>query len=310
MIQERPVVSDAGRSTLTPRDVRHLNNFDLIRLAAAAQVMIGHTMRWMHTSIAQPALAAIFGVTAFTPGGFSVFFVISGFLITKSFASRPDDLGRYVRNRALRLYPGLWAALAVSLTCMIVLGGFAVHFIGTPKFFAWFAEEALFPLGYTPQFLRGYGVGVPNGSLWSIPVEMQFYALVPIFYAHWSPTLLKSPRWHPNRDGGRLFCPLLLADNPLFNARQSRRRDFSAASMDVHSRNDDLSALGQAEAVYGGKGPSVAGRIPHSAVLPLQVEHCSPYVYLGSCLGIRGHFARPQRQVSIVETALWVRYLL
>ena len=38
-----------------------------------------------------------------------------------------------------------------------------------------------------PDFLRGYGVGVLNGSLWTIPVELQFYALVPLIY--WSLSL-------------------------------------------------------------------------------------------------------------------------
>ncbi|KZZ60967.1 hypothetical protein A3762_14935 [Oleiphilus sp. HI0125] len=35
---------------------------------------------------------------------------------------------------------------------------------------------------YNPDFLRGYGVGVLNGSLWTIPIELQFYALLPLIY--------------------------------------------------------------------------------------------------------------------------------
>lgn len=37
---------------------------------------------------------------------------------------------------------------------------------------------------YTGGWLRGYGVGVPNGALWTITVDIQFY-IVSIFLAKW-----------------------------------------------------------------------------------------------------------------------------
>lgn len=33
---------------------------------------------------------------------------------------------------------------------------------------------------YNPGFLRAFGVGVVNGALWSIPVEIQFYMVLPL----------------------------------------------------------------------------------------------------------------------------------
>jgi peptidoglycan/LPS O-acetylase OafA/YrhL len=35
---------------------------------------------------------------------------------------------------------------------------------------------------FTPGFLRSFGIGSYNGALWSIPIELQFYILLPFFY--------------------------------------------------------------------------------------------------------------------------------
>ena len=33
---------------------------------------------------------------------------------------------------------------------------------------------------FTPDALRDFGYGCPNGSLWTIPVEIEFYILIPL----------------------------------------------------------------------------------------------------------------------------------
>jgi len=60
------------------------------------------------------------------------------------------------------------------------LGYFRTTPLDLPQLLAWLAAQSTFAQFYNPEFLRGYGVGALNGSLWTIPVELQFYLLVPL----------------------------------------------------------------------------------------------------------------------------------
>lgn len=143
---------------------RH-NNFDLLRLIAAVQVATSHTLAHffdMHSAM----LEAIPGVP--------VFFVISGYLVSKSYER--SSLSSYAVNRALRIFPGLWVCLAVSIAIASMWGVSFAH-AGS-----WIVGQATFVQFYNPPFLRDFGVGVLNGCLWTIPVELQFYLAVPLIY--------------------------------------------------------------------------------------------------------------------------------
>ena len=50
------------------------------------------------------------------------------------------------------------------------------------QFFLWFVAQSTFFQFFNPDFLRGFGVGVLNGSLWTIALELQFYILTPILF--------------------------------------------------------------------------------------------------------------------------------
>lgn len=143
--------------------------------------MVFHETLYMNFTITQPIVAALWNFFSMFPG-VPIFFVISGYLITKSYDSRPGDLKRYVRNRVLRIYPAMWVAWAVSLTIILALGGIRVTQMLSPRFFVWVVQQLAFPVSYVPPFLRAYGNGNPNASLWTIPLELQYYVCVPIVY--------------------------------------------------------------------------------------------------------------------------------
>jgi peptidoglycan/LPS O-acetylase OafA/YrhL len=150
-----------------------INNFDLIRLIAAAQVMIVHGYNHFELTGGKAIMQII---TAFP--GVPIFFGISGFLIAASFDKNRELKGYFV-NRVLRIYPALWVCFLVSLTVVYLSNNFPGI---NSEFVFWTINQISVGQFYNPEFLRDFGVGVINGSLWTIPVELQFYLVLPLVY--------------------------------------------------------------------------------------------------------------------------------
>jgi peptidoglycan/LPS O-acetylase OafA/YrhL len=156
------------------------NNFDLLRLLAATQVVYFHGVATLGLSFGAAGERANH-LLGFFPG-VPIFFAISGFLIMQAY-ERAADVRSYARNRILRVFPGLWVCFAMSLGLLGAFGMLTSDFVSTPSFSLWIAGQLTVVQFYNPEALRRFGVGVVNGSLWTIPVELQFYAVVPLM--HW-----------------------------------------------------------------------------------------------------------------------------
>ncbi len=155
------------------------NNFDLIRLFAASQVAILHSLHIMGVEASGIWDRMLFLLHIFP--GVPIFFFVSGYLITRSYESN-SKISEYASNRILRVYPGLITAVCLSFV-LIFVSGYMVQ--ADASFIEWlqlFLAKASIVQFYNPDFMRGYGDGVLNGSLWTITVELQFYVIVPIVY--------------------------------------------------------------------------------------------------------------------------------
>ena len=128
-------------------------------------------------------IAAHFGVSNLIPGGFGVtlFFFISGFLITRLLIAEQGKSGTialknfYIR-RLIRLFPAL-LFMVFGSTAIFALAGFG----GPSKL------EFLAAIGYFTNFFQVYsastGAEMPYMSwthLWSLAVEEHFYMLFPL----------------------------------------------------------------------------------------------------------------------------------
>jgi peptidoglycan/LPS O-acetylase OafA/YrhL len=180
------------------------NNFDLIRLVAALQVVLSHAVG--HTGLIDrlPAWERnVFEYLAWLPG-VPVFFVISGFLIARSYENSRGDSVAYAWRRFLRIYPALWVCLGVTILTIGAFGFLTREFLGSPTFPAWLAGQATFVQFFNPAQFRDFGIGVANGALWSITVELQFYVFVPLLYG----TLFRK-RKRLGKVGGLVLCGLI-----------------------------------------------------------------------------------------------------
>jgi peptidoglycan/LPS O-acetylase OafA/YrhL len=164
--------------TALAADDWRINNFDLIRLLAALQVAVVHTMiAFKFYGIN----ATVFNLGVRMFPGVPIFFVISGFLISKSY-ERSTSLRDYYRNRCLRIFPALWVCLVASLTVILIAGVAVLGPVSTREWLSWWAAQMSLYQQFGPDFLKPVGMGSLNGSLWTIPVELEFYLLLPLIY--------------------------------------------------------------------------------------------------------------------------------
>jgi peptidoglycan/LPS O-acetylase OafA/YrhL len=163
------------------------NNFDLIRLLAAFQVLIWHGAE--HLKVFDDFYGLL--VVLYQFPGVPIFFTISGFLISYSLERNNFDLKKYFKNRSLRIFPALWLCTFLTAILLLCFGKLTVF----KDFVTWFLAQITFFQFYASPSLKTWGVGHPNGSLWSIAIELQFYLILPVILYAVSKT---KKLWHIN----------------------------------------------------------------------------------------------------------------
>lgn len=148
------------------------NNLNLLRLVAAFLVLYAHSFDFLGLTHRPNILGMSYGGF-----GVNVFFVISGYLITRSWEYDPNIL-RFLYKRCLRIFPGLFVVIVLSaliygpLMTTLSLRDYFNH----PAFLFYFRNLALYPVYYLPGVLEKAVIpNAVNGSLWSLPVEFYLY---------------------------------------------------------------------------------------------------------------------------------------
>ncbi|MDU0332797.1 acyltransferase [Paenibacillus sp. 3LSP] len=160
------------------------NNFDILRLMAATLVIFSHAYPLtLGSNEYEPLIKLTRGQETFGGLGVSIFFILSGFLITYSF-ERCANIYEYFRNRILRIFPAL---LILIFFTVFVLG----PILTTLDLKTYFSSPAT--LRYLESFmLVNMQYGLPgvfehnpypnavNGSLWTLWYEFFFYMIVAV----------------------------------------------------------------------------------------------------------------------------------
>jgi peptidoglycan/LPS O-acetylase OafA/YrhL len=153
--------------------LRPTNNLGALRLVFAVLVILAHSPELIDGDRSREILTRIFGTLSVGELAVDGFFLISGYLITKSF-QESRSTREYLLKRVLRIYPGY---LAAYLLCILVLG----PFVG--------AQLAnLSATRVVEEILTLHGPGIPafpesphpvlNGAMWTIAYEFRCYLLV------------------------------------------------------------------------------------------------------------------------------------
>ncbi|MFL5843966.1 MAG: acyltransferase family protein [Solirubrobacteraceae bacterium] len=156
--------------TVAQAGERRLARVESVRALAALGVVVGHLWATSQGFDGEAILGSlprrlVFGLTF----GVWVFFGLSGYLLFWPFVRRqfgdggPIDLGRYARNRVLRILPLYYAAVVLLLL---------IH-VGHPTTELWWRHLLL-----VQNFWRD-SIGAVDAPLWSVVIEVQFYALLP-----------------------------------------------------------------------------------------------------------------------------------
>lgn len=158
------------------------NCFDFLRFFFAANILLAHLGEISQNKNLE--FLSNLPTSSFAVKGF---FIISGFLVAKSFANTPS-LKEYFIKRAKRILPAYLVVLLFAVLILSLFSGdsFSEYFsdISTYKYLAWNSVFLNFMQPCLPGLFEHNLLCSVNGSLWTLKVEEGFYVVLPlIFYA-------------------------------------------------------------------------------------------------------------------------------
>ena len=165
------------------------NNFDLLRLTAALSVLFGHSfvLTAGHGSpeTVDPISRFLMQYAGFNEAiqdlAVDIFFVISGFLVARTFLTQKTLIG-FIEARVLRLFPAAILCTVLTVVALFWLGTFpAASYFSVPETWQFLINNStLWRVEYDlpSVFATNAYTGAVNGSLWTLPIELRAYVFL------------------------------------------------------------------------------------------------------------------------------------
>ena len=158
------------------------NCFDFLRFFFAANILLAHLCE-LSQSKSLEFLSNFSNASIAVKG----FFIISGFLVAKSYKNTPS-LKEYFIKRAKRILPAYFVVLIVSVLVFSFFSSlsFSEYFsdINVYQYLGWNSIFLNFMHPCLPGLFENNLMCAVNGALWTLKVEEGFYIVLPfIFYA-------------------------------------------------------------------------------------------------------------------------------
>ena len=174
---ESALTGGEGRPAASPRRYGRLAGADGLRAVAALAVVFHHLFQRLDLYAQPQWLQEVQVVLLKGAYGVSVFFVLSGMLLSYPFwmaylsGERYPRIGHYAKRRFARIAPGFYASLTVSFVVSLAI------FPDAPAQVWRFISGLTFTSGF--YWLTWFPVEA-NGPLWSISLEVVSYILMPL----------------------------------------------------------------------------------------------------------------------------------
>lgn len=156
------------------------NNFDFLRFVFALMVVLAH---FSTLTKSLNTISLFDDIDSYIP--VCGFFIISGFLIAKSY-SRSKSITDYFKKRANRLLPAYFVIIMSTALLFVFISSLSFSAYYSNKGFYQYLASNLTFLNFLHPSLPGVfeknPVDAVNGSLWTIKVEVGFYIIIPVLF--------------------------------------------------------------------------------------------------------------------------------
>jgi peptidoglycan/LPS O-acetylase OafA/YrhL len=156
------------------------NCFDFLRFFFAFDILLAHLWELSESS-------SLFFLSRITDSSIAIkgFFVISGFLVAKSYTNTPS-LKEYFIKRAKRILPAYIFVILFSTILLSVFSNYSFYNyftnISTYQYVAWNLVFLNFVHPCLPGIFDNNLLCAVNGALWTLKVEEGFYIILPLVF--------------------------------------------------------------------------------------------------------------------------------